>query len=214
MEDFNSRKEQYLEKLRNNTMLVEAIMNKKETNSPEVMRIVFDPQTENELTLAISITTIFADFFDMNFSEGNTTIEDFSQEPVISLFKNVILALKSNDEKALNVIKESLTNNLTPEKIGKMLYNIIVVFVLNKDEAFEYLAEQCGFDMFDYLSSSQFVVYFQQANTKINEMIPQISFAEKLDVNNQELLEYIKGIATSFHKSYQRDFENDKHQKL
>ena len=214
MEDFNNRKKQYLEKLRNNTMLVEAIMNKRDTNSPEVMRIVFDPQTENELTLDTSITTLFADIINMNFSEGNTTIEDFSQEPIISLFKNVILALKSNDEKALNTIKESLTNNLTPEKIGKLLYDLIMTFVLNQSEALDYLAEQCGFDTFDYLSSNQFMIYFQQANAKINEMTPQINFAEKIDVNNQELLEYIKGIVTSFHESYQRDFENDKHPKL
>ena len=210
MTNFNERKREYLEKLRANPLLVQGIMNKKDTNSPEVMRMVFDPKTENELTVAISLTTVLGDALEMVNSYYDNEIEDYNSEDIYNLFKRVILALKNDNHEELALINEELTKLATPEELGKLSYGVIKVFAINAFDAFETLAVDCGFDLSDDISEYQFQVYFNQANAKINEMLPQIDFKDKLDINNEKLIEFLKRYASSFHEEYQREYENNK----
>lgn len=211
MEDFNQRKRAYLQKLRNNPLLVEGIMNKKDTNSPEVMLAVFDPKTEGELTIAEGLVTILGDSLAMIVDYGEVEIEDYNQEDIYSIFKRVILALKNNNQEELAVIKEELTKLASPEELGKLSYGVIKVFTLNAFAVLDILAEDCGFDLTDEVSAMQFKIYFEQANAKINELMPTILLNNKsIDLNDKETIDFIKRYATSFHESYKRDFENEK----
>lgn len=207
MKDFFTKKREYLESLKNNEILLQGIMSNKNNNSPEMMVLVFDPKTEEELNLAISITTILSDTLNIIYWSIDTEIEDISKEPIVDLFRKIILAVRDNNERVLKAIKEEVTRETTPETLGKLSYNMIKVFTLNTEEAFEYLATQCGFDLYDNLSATQFNAYFSRANELLNEMMPTVEVNGKLDLKNKELISYYSRFASSFHKSYQEDLE-------
>lgn len=207
MQDFITRKKEYLERLKDNPRLVESIMNKKDTNSKDAMLAVFDPKTEEELEFAINITRMLADSISMIFDYGEIEIKDYKEEPVYNLFKRAIIALKNNKDEELKTIKEELSLVASPEKLGELAYNLIKVFVLNYTEAFENLYSDCGFDINDDISAIQFKVYFEQANNLINSMMPNIEFKNKLDFNNKEAMDYVRNYTNRFHELFEQDFE-------
>jgi hypothetical protein len=209
MEDFNTRKRNYLERLRNNPRLVEGIMNKKDTNSPEAMLAVFDPRTEEEVIFAEGITTILDDAIKMFMDYGEIEIEDYNQEVIYTLFKRVIMALKERDEEELNNIQEELSKFSSPEMLGELSFGIIKVFALNAYDAFEKLSIDCGFGD-DNLAFDQFTPYFNIANAKINQMMPTTNLDKTPDFKNKELISFVKRYTDRFHELYLETFEKKK----
>ena len=149
MKDFNTRKKEYLAKIENDYLLLQGIMGSKSQNTPEALELIFNPKTEGELNIAIATTTILRDTLEMFYNGEDFIVEDISKEVSVDLFRKIILALRDNNTRVLNFIRQEVAAKGNRESLGELAYSVMKVFTVNLEEAYEYLASQCGFKLFD-----------------------------------------------------------------
>ena len=206
MSYFEAKKQEYLEGLANNWVLLQGLFSNVNQNSKEMTRIIFNPKTEEELSLAISTTTLMSDTLNMYEALEDVEKQDFLQEPIVDLYRKTILALRDRNKRLLGVIKEEITQEASPEAVGELIYGFVKLFTFDNAELIEYLANQCGFDIYDPWEGSSFDGFYVQAEKFINKLVPSIEVNSELDLENKEAISFYSRFVSSFHKRYQKEF--------
>jgi hypothetical protein len=188
--DFETRKKEYIDKLRENTDILNSI---KESDKETVDILVFT-KNERQLLLAEHMFTLIKDMFelveDSSFDFDGDKI-DLDSSMIINLFVELILAFKNNDTSKIEEIKTRL-KTLNMKDAAKMTYETIVIFTNSSDEALETIADKCGFDLEDELSIISFQHLFEKANeiTKSNDSNLDSQNIQISDDNVEQFIEY------------------------
>ena len=159
--DFESRKQEYLERLRNNFELFERMRFNESNESIFLLarEMILDPKNEEELLFAI-----FAlDFADLSVRAATGDVKPISIKDniYVNLLVDVISSLK-NGEDVKQMIEEAKMNP------AKCLYDYVVGLVDDTDATIDYLAEKTNYDIYDEFEFAQFLLYLDKANSLIN----------------------------------------------
>ena len=208
MENFIERKQAYLEKLRSNEYLLDAILAQK-GKSAEVTAMIINPQDEGELTIADKIVTFVGDILNMMIKQGERDYDgkDMTKKPIINYFVRTIIAFKNSDKEALEAIKQEISQIPSADFMADMFYDFISITTYDAEAMTAYLFEQTGFNH-DKLSLAQFEDCFKRANSLIIGCLPSMETIEVEDMKNLETAKFYNQFIDRFHSLYQRDYEN------
>ena len=171
--NFEIRKREYLDRLRNNIELIET-MKFNEKNPGDALKMkemVLDPKNEEEL-----ITAIFTlDYTDLIARATTGDVKTILPKDnfYLKLLAEMIDSLKKSED--VEHIIEKVKNNQ-----AKFLYGFIVGLMADLDTSINYLAEVTDYDLYDELDIAQFQLYLEKANSIFNR-----------DSDNQEGITFV-----------------------
>lgn len=207
MQDFLSRKQKYFEKLYENPEVVEAIINDERNKEKKELNVIFNPSTENELSLANSIITLFIDINKMATADLNDIDKpDYYNNFFLMYMNDIISALKEKNLLKIEEIGNELKNYESPEKTAVLVYDMMRAFMYDVEDLLSYLAERNEFDWYDSSQSEQFTIYFQQANAILNSFINSPMDTQEVDFENNQIIEYFQTFSKTFDQLYKKDF--------
>jgi hypothetical protein len=160
-EDFETRKKEYLDRLRSNFELFEMIKfnEKKQGDALLAKEMVLNPKNEDELIFAV-FTLDFTDLAARSAIDDVKTILP-KDNIYLDLLANVMNSLKTGED-VEHMVEETKKNP------AKYLYDYVVGFINDIDSTVEYLAEETGYNVYDEFELAQFQLYLEKANSIIN----------------------------------------------
>jgi hypothetical protein len=209
MEDFNIKKREYLEKLRENPDYVQGVLNSKD-NSTRSLEIILDPKTDIELSIAEALYIMFTDILYLTDNVYELEPNDLDSVEFVSFFSEMIIALKNNDEIRINELKEIAQNRLSPEFVGKIIFQFTREMIYDYEELLVHLCEKCGFDPSDSLAIAQFQVYFNKTNEIFNSISGVPNSKEVNTYLTPEMANMVNRFITGFHDEFNKAFEHSK----
>ena len=183
MDNFNDELKKYYDRLRDNIELVQKLTENKDNT--QYNKLLQTPQNEKELSIANVSLTYLIDILAITESMlyGYSQKIDLNNNLAIDFFVKLINGLKNNDyEAALQELKK-----IDTKTSAKLMYDFLTGFLSNPKETVNIVAKKTGFDFDDELSSMQFQLFLNEANTKISAITSPNS-EETIDVllNNDE----------------------------
>ena len=205
MEDFNERKKEYFERLVENPRYIHSLLKNSE-DSTRTLEIILDPKTENELSVAESLCTMFDDILYLMNNFYELKPNDLSSVEFVNLYSEMIIALKNDDKERVSELREIVKTRLKPEFIGKLMFQFFRESIYDVDALYECFCLKCGFDMTDSLSFSQFQLYFNKTNEVFNSMTDEIN-GNKISTDvTDEMASLIARYVSGFHDEFQKSF--------
>lgn len=202
MGEFEERRKIYFDNLRKNPEVLNKLMEKKENQNKRAMKIILLPRTERELDLAEAMYLMISDLVrlvnDIVMDRVNKV--ELEESTAIGILIKLINALKENDTISVDKIKSELNDITDSKETAKIIYDLLVSFVGNGIESFNYIARECNVDLNDELSIMQFQLYLNQANEILNGKSPNNLDITDIDVENSSQVEQIVEVAKEFHK--------------
>lgn len=183
MEDFDLRKQEYFEKFnseqgQNAYIALKMIQFKRDNEMlTALVKMIEDPQNEQELIISDSFTTILIDVVDM---APKVTEDDIDIPALVEEINKIILILLGKEK------------DFDPEEISKTLYEICKVKIAGKEgkTAAAYLKAHPA-------NAARFLLPRRKRSKEIiNRMVS----------NDDELEKLMVRISVAFHKLYQKEY--------
>lgn len=195
---FKNRREEYFTKLRNNSELLESIMNG--NNNSKTLNILLIPSDEKELLLAENFYILMDDllFITKNCIIGNIDVELSDDNMIILLFTRIIIALKEQNQEEISKITKEL-NTLNTKKSAQLIFELMTSFFSKPEELMYAIFDKCGFDQEDELSIVQFQKYLEKANEITNNRSNSIIDLSNIDQSNDEQISNFIDFTNEFH---------------
>ena len=209
MGDYKKKKEEYFSKVRDHfDIFQELVKDKKENPNAELLVL---PTTEEEVDLADSIFTFILDSlsFAGYVAEGNLKERDLNENYAFNLFKNIINALKDDNKREIENIKNYLTNKVSPKEGAQLIFDLLSCLNYLQNEFIDSLCKQTGFDSSDELSFLQFRFYLDKANEISNSGVGKIDF-NHLDLKDKEKTNMTIECAKEFHNLVEKEMNKEK----
>lgn len=179
MKDFNERKKEYLNKLRENIYILDKITVDK--GDPQgLMEKLLDPKDEEELKMMNMIITLFIDIFDLKERSSVGDVKKILLEENIGINYYIDIINKLKLKKDINLFEK-----INSIEAAEILYGFLTGTVSNSHEAICYIAEKTGFNLDDEIELRRFELYLDKANAlfeKNNEFTSPIN--EKVDIED------------------------------
>lgn len=181
--NFNELKKEYLEKLKENVDIFNTVI----FNSGNILKIVFDPSTEEEIKLANLILNFINDIKVMSENACNLNINEeyIKNSLIVNLYINCINALKNNDNERINEIKDDL-NQINSDEAAMIIFDICTIFFNNYDDVLTIISRNSGFDIDQYITYVAFMNYMNLATEITNSR--NIMDIDKLNEKNKKFL--------------------------
>lgn len=160
MEDFKTRKAEYLKKLRNNPKIAsEIIKNLDDSESDQkTIGIVIAPANDKELALADYLFSFMSESDSLEKDIFNDEIEKIPNEEneSIELFSDIINVTKNGEEFS----SIALSN---PEYLAKVLYQFYVSYISDTENFRDAVAQKTGFNLDNKIEATMFLIHFDKA---------------------------------------------------
>ena len=208
MEDFDERVQAYFEKLRSNPGLLENIM--KNTKDEKTLDILLLPSNEMELKLANVMFDVMGDILKIveDAYYGDLKHVDPNDCRVINIYADVINAIRKGDYARLEAIKDNLCNKITSKEAARIVYEMIVVFAQDAEEAVETIARKCDIDLDDDLSVKQFELLMKKANEIVNTANDNLDI-NNINMNNDSQVKNAIEYCEELHRLYEENLSNN-----
>lgn len=183
MKDFNERKKEYLNKLRENPSILDKFTDKITVDKGEtlvLMEMLLNPNNDEELKIADMIVTLFIDIFDLKERSlaGDVKKIPLEENAGINYYVDIINKLKSKKE--INPLE-----TINPENTAEIIYGFITSIFSNLNETICYIAEKVGFNLEDKIESKLFELYIDKAKSLFKESNRFASpINEKVDIED------------------------------
>ena len=194
---FEIRRDEYLQKLRENPQLVESIVNNP-NNSRKVLNIFLMPKSDIELIIANSLFTFFEDIINLiKHSYENDIKVDYDNNIYIELIVSIITALKNGNVELAKEISNKFNNERNPVILAKLIYDFFSIFSCDPDRAIDIIREKSGF-VTEECDNREFKLYLYQSKALTNGA-PQLKLDEVENLENNELVKISLDIIEQFH---------------
>lgn len=193
MKTFDERKKEYLDTLRDNIYLLDRINFK---DNPELeekgMKLLLDPKTDKDLQAASIILKFLYDITDLEDRTYSGKVKEIplTENVGVNLLVDIVNALK-NGEDTKPLFEKSRKNS------AKVLYGMAIAYMNDVAYTIEYIAQKCGYNIFDKLELMQFKLYLENAVNLTKAEDPTTSHINILNVEN---VEDINRFYTEFHQ--------------
>ena len=188
MEDFNQRKEKYLQELNSDIRIINLITNF--YNNTQFLNIILMPQTEKELDFASKLYTFGSQIIDIFFGNYQTKYDfDVNESITIELHVKLIKAFMDSNIEIIKEVESYLDNLYNIKEQVKVIYDFLITYKSGYDSVIKLIAQKCGFDINNVEQKVQFSILLKKAQKIINKnRTPNISFSdingENVDINN------------------------------
>ena len=197
MDDFNERKEEYFKKLREDVDIISSLMQSE--GNIKTKQIILNPQTPQELEMAEATYKTISDLKNLLFDIMNGDVKplDVNNCFVVDYFARLIKALVDCNQDEVNRCYLELSD-MGVKEAAKLVYEMMVVFASNPEEAIDYIINKSGFNDADELQMLQFQLYLEKAKEITNSR-------KAMDINNvdvddeKQVKEYID-FSDEFHR--------------
>lgn len=199
MENFIEKRNEYFKKLKSNPNVLNKIIedNKGKEKSKRTLEVLLTPKDEFELELANTMYDYICDFLNIYYAVIEEEIDEIPYEDNLffSYLINIINAYKNNED------TDSIIKSISmPGDCAKMVLHMYLGFLFDIESAYEYIAEKCGFDIYDELELEQFNIYLEKVQFIINQ---NSNFNTVPDELNKDNLEFFKEFYKEFHILYE-----------
>lgn len=216
MKTFEQKKEEYLEKLKEEPELIGNLVfnNNKTEMGQRTLELLFTPKNERELQVAEIIFSITKDMTDLleNISYDEVVVPPYDENEGLKTYIKMIRSLKETG----SIESAELDEKPNPKKEARVMYDFIVAIMDDSDEAVDYIAKSTGFDLEDVVEGAQFKVYMDKCQAIMDER-NNYKNRDIEDLSDYELL-YGKEYSLEFHelcKCGKKDYKKEeKHKKL
>jgi len=196
METFEDRKRNYLNGLNEHIDILVSLVNKEHNKMTE---IILDPKNDGELMVANATIQMIIDMKELveNIEDGMVKPIDMKSSYVVNLFIRIIKALMSrNQEEVNNCYLELKDTNI--KDAAKLIYEMMVVFVVDPDKTIEYIANESGFNIDNEVDAARFQLYLQKANEITNKK--KAIDTENIDANDEMQINEYVAFTNELHK--------------
>jgi len=179
MKDFNKRKTEYLNVIKNNPELfIQMVSNTKEEARNEMMRLFLDPKNEIELDIVLGSLSFTLDLIDLAaaYSEDELEMIPFEENYGLETFSKMIKSMKENG----TFNPEEFSYLRDPKTLAKAMYGLFNAMLSDKDDAEEYMANKCGLYLDNIEDRKQFDSYVEQVNKTLDDMKNQNTNVSKM----------------------------------
>ena len=193
MELFEARKKEYLDELRSKIYLLDRINFK---DNPELeqkgMELLLDPKTDKDLQAASIVFKLLYDTADLEDRSYNGNVKEIplTENIGVNLLVEIINALKK-DENTAPIFEKTRKN------AAKALYGISVAYMNGLADTIEYIAQKCGYNIYDRLDLMQLKLYLDKAINLAKAEDPTTSHINILQV---EKLDDLYNFYNEFHQ--------------
>ena len=166
MEDFEKRREEYYERVRNNPRL---LMELEKFFKDRLLEIIITPSNENELVFASCSADFVSDIIDLE-ERLEDEVEELlpDQNMGLQFISTLMQKIKNNEEIHIhgvsdinNVSKDAITNENIID-LAHIVYGIAYALIIKIDESFRYIASSLDLDADNYFDIKQLIVYFNK----------------------------------------------------
>ena len=193
MENFDTRKKEYLDYLRKNLYLLDKMSFK---NNPEIedkmIELLLNPSDENELKYANSVVGFISDIDDLEqrCKTGRIKIIPLPENRGINLLIDIINAYKNKAEIESVFVENQLMS-------ADIIYGTAVAYMADIENTIEYMIKECGLDIHNEIDLKLFQLYLDKASAVMK-------FGDSPDISHSFLkvdnVEQAYTLFTDFHK--------------
>ena len=192
MSNFQERREEYYNKLKNNKELLNTIIeaqNKKEKGQRNI-EILVTPENERELSIAESLFSITNDtlFFVEQALDNNIKRIPAEENIALKIICRFINELESG-KTDIEFMPEDATGKLQ----AKIMYDLILSSVIDTEDVIKYIAKETGYDLEDKLDRVLLLLYISKAKRLSNESnVSEKNFDDMTDKDVETFTELAK----------------------
>lgn len=196
MKNFETRKQEYLNKLKENEELIERLIGSNNTPiSEQNVKTILSPNNEKELNVAEITFTIFKDTNDLLDAIKEGRIKELPFEDNEAL--NIIISIMKDIKTTGTVDKEKYTK-IVEEKVGKILYGYMIASLTDGSGMLDYVANSVGYDLDDQVDFVKFTCDFILAKQVLN-VEKETNFGTIDNVTKRDI-EDMKMFSEQFHE--------------
>lgn len=195
MEELKVKKNDYFERLTKSSEAVGFIIHEPSITDA-AMKVVFNPETEEELNCANNLLTFFSDICVVYADTINgVTPVDYRNNSCIDFCVDIINAIKSNTDAEL---LEKARNEVNPAVIAKFIFDKYRAFTADSDLAIGVITDRCGYN--PYTSAAlNLRPYLYDAEFFTNELLDiYFNVVQAMDTEEERALS--ENVVNEFHR--------------